>query len=205
MICCNLTFHDTSGLFLSLWQGWLQPAIPLERDCFVFPILEIRSHKLGSDRPKTPGVAQEADAVFRSMPACPRQTALCHLGPVTSQLCRDVHAALPTCRSPLSTSFSRLPGLVSICWILDGSAGSTTEPSQPPHTTQGFMARPTLLEEDGLVLGLTMESCHTSPGFCSEPGMLRGRGEGGSKAVLEAPAHKSRSLGPWRCFAVVCA
>lgn len=37
------------------------------------------------------------------------------------------------------------------------------EPSQPSHTTQGFMTRPTLLEEDGLVLGLTMESCHSSP------------------------------------------
>lgn len=78
---------------------------------------------------------------------------------------------------------------MSIRWISDGSAGSAAEPSQPPHTTQGFMTRPTLLEEDGLVLGLTMESCHSSLGFGSQPapGMLRGREGGGKQSCAGGP------------------
>lgn len=65
------------------------PASPLDRDCFVFAILAIRSYKSSPGwvlpgRLKTPGVAQEVGAVFRSIPECPRQTALCQLGFVSS-------------------------------------------------------------------------------------------------------------------------
>lgn len=124
--------------------------------------------------------------------------------PVPAGVC--VIPASGTCRSPSpaalpAQSFSRLPGL-SLPWIWERGGAS----SVPTHPTR-VVTRPTLLEEDGLGLGLTMGSCHSSPGFCSEPapGMLRER-EGGSKSVLEAPAHESLDHGgAFLLFVLSCA